>query len=391
MAEAKHAAATDLARARELLERLIQRYPDEEEAYDEMIHAMRDGSLARDSLAFLERWGRAIPGPGSGHFHNHYGYALLERRLFTEAEREFRAYIAVSPDEANPHDSLAELFLLSGRPEEAIAHYGDALRINPLFGSAYFGRAYAHAMRGRFDEALASIAKLEEFGDRSGLSVVAITLASGMMHARVGRYREADGRIAAAMATAQKAGDIVGELEACLFDAALAIERGQTARAREAARRAEQTAARAAAGRLRPRHTELVQLLALAARDPAVSEADFRSREQQRSPDFGIHPAVVLLAHNLPFRDAEARAMAARGDVPAALVAYRRLNEVDITGSRPSMFEPRFVLAEARLADRAGDRRTAHAKYSRFLELWKSADAGLTELEEARRKIAVGR
>ena len=80
-----------------------------------------DTTYWKQTLGFMQRWERAIPGPGSGHFHNHYGYTLIDHGLYTEAEREFRAYIRVSPNEANPYDSLAELFLLTGRPEEAIA------------------------------------------------------------------------------------------------------------------------------------------------------------------------------------------------------------------------------------------------------------------------------
>ena len=94
----------------------------------------------------MRRWARAIPGPGSGHFHNHYGYAYIEHGLFTEAEREFRAYIRVSPDESNGYDSLAELFLITGRPAMAIEYYDQALKLNPLFGWSHYGRAYALAM-----------------------------------------------------------------------------------------------------------------------------------------------------------------------------------------------------------------------------------------------------
>jgi hypothetical protein len=51
------------------------------------------------------------------------------------------------------------------------------------------------------------------------------------------------------------------------------------------------------------------------------------------------------------------------------------------------VLEPRYVLAVARLADRAGDRAMARAEYARFLELWKDADEGAPELTEARRYL----
>jgi hypothetical protein len=48
------------------------------------------------------------------------------------------------------------------------------------------------------------------------------------------------------------------------------------------------------------------------------------------------------------------------------------------------MLDPRFVLAAARLATRAGDPEAARAEYGKFLTLWKDADEGLPELAEAR-------
>ena len=41
-----------------------------------------------------------------------------------------------------------------------------------------------------------------------------------------------------------------------------------------------------------------------------------------------------------------------------------------------------------RICDRFGKKKQARAYYRRFLELWKSADSGLPEVEEARRNLA---
>jgi tetratricopeptide (TPR) repeat protein/TolB-like protein len=403
VAEAKHVAATDLTRARAIIEQLLARYPDEEEGYDLMIHAMRERTQVNESLAFMQRWERAIPGPGSGHFHNHYGYTLLERGLFTEAEREFRAYIRVSPDEANAHDSLAELFLVSGRPDEAIRNYDEALRINPLFGSAYMGRAYAHAMRGRYDEAIASMEKLEQLGDRSGLSVVAVHLVGAYIRSRVGRYQDADARIETARAIAGRAGDVSGQADADLLKTLLALERGLPAQASVGSVSARHVAVAEllgmppktprpyardlpSDGMLRAWQQALAGERALAAGDTVRAEQAFRSTDYDITPNFGAHPALIVLVNNLPFRDGVARALAARGDLRGAIDFYRRLNEPDVAAKQPSLLEPRFILAQARLADRAGDRALADAHYARFLDLWKHADAGLPELAEARRK-----
>ena len=432
LAEAKQESATNIPRAQEVLERLLERYPDEEEAYDLMVHTYTytpDPAFYKQTLGFMQRWERAIPGPGSGHFHNHYGYTLIAHRLYTEAEREFRAYIRVSPNEANPYDSLAELFLLTGRPDEAIVHYDQALRLNPLFGNSYLGRAYAHAMRGRYDDAVVSLSKLQELGPRAGLSAASIHLMNAFVRSRVGRYRDADQHIATAVRLARESGDTAGEADSYLLETLLALERRQAARTHQAVRRTLLASARVSpeaigrrqaalahisagtleayrggVGPARAHHsaqralvadTDVFQLafhqalggeIALATGDLAAAESAFGSADFQIM-SFSIFPVLATLVNNLPFRDGLARVAAARGDFRAAREAYRRLNQPDITAKWPSVLEPRFVLASARLADRAGDRETARAEYSRFLELWKGADEGLPELAEARQRL----
>jgi hypothetical protein len=46
------------------------------------------------------------------------------------------------------------------------------------------------------------------------------------------------------------------------------------------------------------------------------------------------------------------------------------------------------VLQLGRLLEQAGGRQSARTEYSRFLDLWKHADADLPELAEARRVLA---
>lgn len=46
------------------------------------------------------------------------------------------------------------------------------------------------------------------------------------------------------------------------------------------------------------------------------------------------------------------------------------------------------VFELARLLEQAGDRAAARTQYERFLDLWKRADAGLPELQQARAAVA---
>ena len=49
--------------------------------------------------------------------YNQLGYITMMQGRFSEAEEYFTSYRFIAPDQANPHDSLGELFILLGRHE----------------------------------------------------------------------------------------------------------------------------------------------------------------------------------------------------------------------------------------------------------------------------------
>ena len=417
LAEALHEHDANPARAVELLERLLERYPDEEEAYDLVVHAYthtRDPAYHKKTLAFMQRWARGVPGPGSGHFHNHYGYAYIEHGLFTEAEREFRAYIRVSPDEANGYDSLAELFLLTGRPAMSVGYYDQALRLNPLFGWSHYGRAYALAAQGHYDGAFASLRTLQNLGSRSAVPAAAIHVLDALLCSRVGLYASAANHLEASRRLARELGDAGAEADVDLIDAAFAVERGQNARAVEYANRFVDAGPRPPHDIMNARRVALAHLIAglaeirqgriddarrrmavqrgidtgsdpiqvswkhaltgeiaLAERRFDDAESAFRASEYHIASSFAIYPTLVALVNNLPFRDGLARTAAARGDLRRAVDLYRQLNEPDVTSKWNSVFDPRYARSAAELAAKAGDVLLSRSERARFLEIWK--------------------
>jgi len=69
--------------------------------------------------------------------YNYLGYIAMAQGKFPEAEKNFLAYKFIAPDQANPHDSLGELYTVLGRYEEAEAELDEALRLRPDFCSSY--------------------------------------------------------------------------------------------------------------------------------------------------------------------------------------------------------------------------------------------------------------
>jgi tetratricopeptide (TPR) repeat protein len=140
---------------------------------------------------------------------NTYGYALLTAGRYTEALGEFEAYARIAPREPNPWDSLGDAYLDLGAPENAVEFYSRAMAIHSTFGRN--GRAYALAVRGRLDEAIAAGARVPH--------VQAILLA------RVGRYREASNIVQAGIAAAETGGHTSSAAQLDLIAALLAFER----------------------------------------------------------------------------------------------------------------------------------------------------------------------
>ena len=69
--------------------------------------------------------------------YNYLGYIAMAQGRFSEAEKNFLAYKYIAPDQANPHDSLGELYSLVGRYGEAETELDEALRVRPDFCASY--------------------------------------------------------------------------------------------------------------------------------------------------------------------------------------------------------------------------------------------------------------
>lgn len=86
-----------------------------------------------------------------------YTYAYM--RQFSKAFRLMDKYVAMLPNDANPHDSYAELLRMAGHYNIAIDHYRAALAINPQFYSSAFGIADTYFLMGDENRARAEYEK----------------------------------------------------------------------------------------------------------------------------------------------------------------------------------------------------------------------------------------
>jgi len=105
-------------------------------------------------------------------------------------------------------------------------------------------------------------------------------------------------------------------------------------------------------------------------------------------PDF--QNTQFLIIYLAPFfKDALARAYEQMGDLDRAIAEYQRLLRVDPKIGPRFPPHPKYHLRLAKLFERTGNKLKASEEYSRFLDLWKSADPGQAAVEDARRSLAL--
>jgi len=98
---------------------------------------------------------------------------------------------------------------------------------------------------------------------------------------------------------------------------------------------------------------------------------------------------IIENLHFLPYeRDFIPRAHLLTGDLDKAIAAYERLVTFNPKSIDRRLIHPRNYYNLGKVCEQKGDKRKAKANYRKFLKLWKDADPGLPEVEDARRSLA---
>jgi tetratricopeptide (TPR) repeat protein len=134
------------------IEMVLRERPDDIEALFNLSELQMGAREAEASVRTLRAL--LVVDPAYMLAYNNLGYALADVGRFDEATEALQKYAFVNSDEANPHDSLGELYERIGRYDQAEAEYGRALEADSTFFWARMHLARLYCDTGRFRLAL---------------------------------------------------------------------------------------------------------------------------------------------------------------------------------------------------------------------------------------------
>jgi len=418
-------------------EELAQRFPREKTAHQMLGSKYRRARRVREAI---KAFNRAIKlDPNWGNVYNELGYVYAQIGDYENARECLEKYVSLSPEGPNPYDSLGEVYLMMGSLDEVITTLELASQKFPNWYSGFFVTlAYAYALQENYDKALQQFDELQLRFERS-FSVeqdpellVWTHKYNGLFYYLLGRYKEALTLFRKQRALALSARDGLGqarahelmafvyaemgdsrqaetELQACLktrlkvspqdnlhwqlshgcISGLIDVKAGKVDSAKEKLRRVTRMLSEVQDWR----RQVYANWSALLAGEVALVEEHTGEAIQTFRQASPINPYRTSwwfrYLYSMPIsRDGLARAYYASGDLDKAIAEYRRLVTFDPMSKERFLINPKYHYRLAKLYEEKGQPDSAIKEYEKFLEIWKDADEGLSELAEAKTRLA---
>jgi serine/threonine protein kinase/tetratricopeptide (TPR) repeat protein len=417
-----------------LLEQIISKYPKEKRAYLFLANTFGYD----DSDKAIEGLNKALEiDPHYGEAFNLLGMYYRYKGNFEKALELFKKYASVSPDQANPIDCLANLYFREGRFDEAIAKFKEALSVRPDFVWSTMALHYISALKEDYSEAVRLldqlIAKMEDKGSPGGGFFARIP--KGFLWAWLGNMEKASREFEIITEIADRLGNeemkaMVNEIKAWSY-----FDRGELELSGNCFRKFETFYVQNYSdyaknmpvggpseatvsfnyglldlklGRIDSAKSRLAEIKSLLS-EPEINKdynytylrgeillAEGKPQEAisvlEKTPPkilVSLSYGPMLVAYNFPFlKDTKARAYEKNGEIDKAIAEYERLTAFYPKSGEPFLIHPKYYYRLAKLYEQKGLKAKAAERYQRFLDLWKDADPGQSEVEDAKKRLA---
>jgi eukaryotic-like serine/threonine-protein kinase len=411
-----------------LLRELVEKYPREKAALYLLAGRCRSQGrpdeavvLCQQALGLDRQYTPAM---------NELAYCYIDKGDFPRAIEYLQRYADAAPGDANPVDSMAEVYFRMGDLDHAVAAYMKAVELKPDFYPSMSCAAYVHGVKGDLDQALLWIDRYLASVPTEGLRDLGACWRSEYLF-RLGRVNEA----LATLADQMDDGDRVPITGVYLMTAMYRLSRGEFDAAEHFLQLWEDAQARVlpeGIERIRAFHATFLALVRVREgrleearrvlddvkrRLPTLPGDAYKEMQPYAQNVIDIVQAEILLAngrddealaairaapppqtppmtegprsaHNLPLEcDVAARAFAAKGDWSAASAEWARLVTFDPSRPERRIANPVYRYRLAQAYEHLGRRAEAIEQYTRFLGIWHDADPDLPELIDARARL----
>ncbi|MCH8023566.1 MAG: tetratricopeptide repeat protein [Candidatus Marinimicrobia bacterium] len=184
-----------------LMEQLVEKYPKDKRAHW-LLGLAYGNDRSAESLAEMKRavkldqnYAPAI---------NNLGYLYFNKGEYKKSEKAFDKYIKLIPDEANPYDSMADLYTAMGQLEKANEFYAQAFERNAKFTISLRKIALNQLFLRQYDQARDNLRRVLDLEETNN-DRLADMLLIGRSYMYEGRFAEALEPFDEALAMAKKA------------------------------------------------------------------------------------------------------------------------------------------------------------------------------------------
>lgn len=397
----------------EAIREIIDRHPHDIEAWLTLAYLYKNGLRQTDRA--IECCHRAIEIDSLGPWaYNQLAYAYDETGDFEKSIWAINKYISLAPDEANPYDSRGELYAYNGKLDQAIASYRKAVEIKPDFYSSWENLGTMLIFKGDYTQAKQCYEKLLASNDKNTRSDGRLDLA--LIPLYQGKFDEALAVLDQSIG-ADKI-ERVDTWEKQMIKSDIFAQRGEFAKSLIETNEAIKGYANSYPGRAVPFKDLYIQQLSEIGEFAKAQQVaqDWKQEIEDKDPgqmDFywiglgclesgrGNYEAAVehfikalaglpdpLAPYGFGIRFLLARAYQEAGQVGEAVAEFERLlpnySAGRITCGIWSV-KTHYYLGLA--YEQSGWNNKAIAQYEAFLEIWKDADPGIREIDDAKARL----
>jgi serine/threonine protein kinase/Tfp pilus assembly protein PilF len=412
-----------------VLQQLVKKFPKEKDAH----HNLALYYESRDPDKAIEEYNKALElDPNYGGTLNQLGYVYMRLRNYEKAVEYLKRYVSVSPGEPNPLDSLAEAYFQMGRLDEAIAKFKEALEIKPDFLITSHSIHYIYALKEDYPESMKWIDKYIDIAQATGLKREGYLL-RGFYHYWLGSLEKSLICLQRSEDLAESVGDEWGKAFVNYLKVWIYYDREEYELSRKynegwfddfikeyPGRKLyyealygliiglidlEEGRISSAKARLADIKPVLPELNPLGKESITVYYNLLQAKVflREDSPEKAINvlekaspltiPSISfsgqIILYNLPFlKDVLSQAYQQKGDLDKAIAAYERLITFNPESDERRLIHPKYHYRLAKIYEQKGWKGKAIEHYEKFLELWKDADSGIAEVEDAKKRLA---